>query len=606
MEMNRSAFIWGTICGLFLSIVLGACIAVVAAKAGISPAISPLVVLIGWMSFFSFFPKNMTDFLSALQVTGSGGSAIAAGVVFSAPIAQVLTKSLYGEAVDVNTTQLILACLSGSFMGWGFIGLSTPRLLADPRLPAPEAVACDRLIKTAAANADQRPNIFVSLFPGLLLGAGTTALAHFKIITQKIASFSIFGAGFPIYLGPIYIGIGALVTFETAMMLFMGGVINSTVNAYAAANNLSSETFRWVGGAAMFVCVVYSLVNYILQERKKAKERANKTAQSTSEVREELLHLDATRKKMSLGGIAFGCMLFIVLLVTLGLSALQIFALSITGVVLGYLLSNLGGLLSLQVGSAASPVSGTVFVGLLVFSVIGLLTGMTAAEGALALVPPAVAILVSIVASNDASQDYKTVYLNGFKVPSSYSCQIIGLLGSSFVVPAVLAMMHTTQTLGSEALPIPQASFFAIVLKSIFIESNIPTGPVIAGAILGVLCVLMEVIARRRGLLLSSMALSVGIYLPVMIGMGALIGNLAKTIGARSLKADSHQGILITAGFICGDALFGLVISFLLLLGFGATGDFTTQPAWVSAIILAVVLIGIGYNYSQKLESDQS
>jgi putative OPT family oligopeptide transporter len=604
MEMKRAPYIWGTICGLLLSILLGACIAVVAAKAGITPAISPLVVLIGWMTFFKFFPSDMTDFLSALQVTGSGGSAIAASVVFCAPIVQVMTKTLYGTPVDVNITQLILACLSGSFMGWGFIGLSAPRLLSDPRLPAPEAVACDRLIKTAAANADQRPNIFISLIPGLLLGAGTTAMAHFKIITQKITSFSVFGASFPIYLGPIYIGIGALVTFETAMMLFMGGVINASVNAYSAAHNLSSETFRWVGGAAMFVCVIYSLVNYIVEEKKKSKERAQKKV-SDSDVDMSLLENDSTKRSMSFLGIGIGYVLFIILLWTLKISFLQIVALSITGVVLGYLLSNLGGLLSLQVGSAASPVSGTVFVGLLVFSLVGLLTGMSNAEGAMALVPPAVAILTSIVASNDASQDYKTVYFNGFKVPQSYLCQIVGLVGASLVVPVVVAMMHKTQVLGSEALPIPQASFFGIVLKSIFIESNIPTGPVIVGGFLGVLCVIMEIVARKRGVLLSSMALSVGIYLPVAIGMGALMGNLAKTIGARSLKADSHQGILITAGFICGDALFGLVISLLILLGITGGAFSETLPAWASFILLVVVLFGIGYNFSLKLKSDQ-
>ena len=56
------------------------------------------------------------------------------------------------EIPEVHIGTTLLACLAGSLMGWGFVGLATRRFLTDPRLPAPEAVACDQLIQTAVQN----------------------------------------------------------------------------------------------------------------------------------------------------------------------------------------------------------------------------------------------------------------------------------------------------------------------------------------------------------------------------------------------------------------------------------------------------------------------
>ena len=55
---------------------------------------------------------------------------------------------------------LILASLSGTFLGFGFVGLATKKFLKDPKLPAPEAVACDRMIKTAVGEIGQKPDTF--------------------------------------------------------------------------------------------------------------------------------------------------------------------------------------------------------------------------------------------------------------------------------------------------------------------------------------------------------------------------------------------------------------------------------------------------------------
>ena len=79
--------------GAGLSSVISGALVIATAKAGISPGVSPLVVLIGWVVFGSLMKGNLKSFLAMLQVTGSGGAAVSAGLIFTAPILQIHCRS---------------------------------------------------------------------------------------------------------------------------------------------------------------------------------------------------------------------------------------------------------------------------------------------------------------------------------------------------------------------------------------------------------------------------------------------------------------------------------------------------------------------------------
>ena len=81
-------------------------------------------------------------------------------------------------------------------------------------------------------------------------------------------------------------------------------------------------------------------------------------------------------------------------------------------------------------------------------------------------------------------------------------------------------------------------------------DQAIPWKPVGVGAILGCVAVVIEVVGRKRGTILSSLAFAVGIYLPAIMGIGILIGNLAKVVATASFSKSSHRGILAAAGLI--------------------------------------------------------
>ncbi len=633
----------GLLVGLLISVVLSAALVIPAAKAGITPGVSPLVVLFGWVLFGAVMGPRLKRFLAIAQVTGSAGAAVTAGVVFTAPIIQVLYAELGLDVPPVDWAVLIVGSVAGSLLGFGFVGLATRRFLTDPRLPAPEAVAADRLIATAVENPDQRPRLLPSLFAGLVSGAAVGAMSLLEWVEEVAArahiEFRNMTIELPVHVAPIYIGIGALLTLPTALLIFAGGAVNAVTIAYAASEAMPDTTFRWVGGAAMVVAVLYSLVAYVIEGRgqRAASERGaggagagdagaggagaggagaggagavsahdRTTAVLAAAARDtSLLEQSPRIKAMLYASIAAGTVLLLVMMSMVGdVPPTAIAAMGAVAFVLVFLLSGLGGLLSLQVGSSASPVSGTVFMGMLVLSITALNVGLADISGVVFLVPIVVAACVAICAANDSSQDYKTMQLNGFTVSDGFVGQLLGLLGGAVAVPLALWVAHNAYTLGSDKLNVPQASFFGTVLKSLFLDAEIPWGPVGVGAALGVVAVVVEVIGKARGMILSSLAFAVGIYLPAYIGVGIMLGALARFVATFKVQASTHEGILAAAGIITGDALAALIIGIFIIAGVdveawgpGEGGAFGKTAAQVFVgIFLGIVWL----NYLQR------
>ena len=348
--------------GFVISFVLGAAFVFSALKAGITPGISPLVVLFGWVALGAFFKDDMKGFLAMAQVSGSAGVAVTAGVAFVAPIVQILASELGAEVPPVDIIGLMMAATAGCFLGWGFVGLATQRFLTDPKLPAPEAVACDRLIQTAVDNPEARPPLSKSLLPGLGFGFVMAFLSQIKVLKHSIfdLKFGFMGGEtkLPLPINPLYFGIGALLTVPTAVLVFSGGLLNAVVKGVSAAEGMPGTTFRWVGGAAMVVAVVYSLIDYVIEGRKTRKALANKTEDYDL----RLLEIPDSRKKQLLGSIGVGTFMLLAMMLYTGATLVGLVALGDCGLVVDLFLSGLGALLSLQVGSSASPVSGTVFM----------------------------------------------------------------------------------------------------------------------------------------------------------------------------------------------------------------------------------------------------
>ncbi|CAK0853681.1 unnamed protein product [Prorocentrum cordatum] len=607
--------------GLFVTLILSATMVVAGLKAGITPGVSPLVVLCGWGAFrkASRGPAG-SRFLNLSQVAGSAGMAIVSGVIFSEPLLQVmhlnfaqdeldrlgvekkLAEMPWGEAQslmaqyglsipEVDVPVNIMACLVGSLIGWGFVGLTTRKFLSDPTLPAPEATACVSMIEAAVADNGHRPRLGVSLMLSIVGSFVTRVLALLSLASSSIlvwsregASGSAFELLVPFDSGALYLGIGALLTVPTALLTFTGSFVRLVGDFLLAgvepgtdlAAKMPANSMRWVGGGAMTVAVAYSLARFLgagLVRRPRAAQSAGDVEASTGA--DSLLDIGARNARVLAGAVAVGALgLAIWLFATEGFSAFSVLMV-VAILVMASLMVPLGAILSLQIGGSCSPVSGTVFVTTLVLCLVALATGQRDVGAVPTITTLLVAACVAVCSANDVSQDYKTLQLCGVAPREGFLAQILGLLVGSIVVPLSLYVADSAYGLGTDALPAPQGKMFATLVQGLLIEEELPWYPILIGVGVGACAVVLDYVGGRLGVQMPAMSIPVGLYLGADTGIGILIGSAFRFAGERMRErttgvpgSQTHECILAAAGMITGGAFLDLLLGVAILFGF--------------------------------------
>ncbi|HJO26208.1 MAG TPA: OPT/YSL family transporter [Planctomycetota bacterium] len=591
--------------GVLISALLSGTLVIAGLKAGITPGVSPLVILVAWGAFTSHASGTRGKrFLNIAQVAGSGGMSVTAGVIFTAPLLQILytSRGLEPPAVDIPT--LMLLSVAGSLLGIGFVGLATRKFLSDQSLPAPEARACETMIQAAVARPEDRPRLGRSLVLGLTASFLAPLVAKLGLVHEHIVLFTrkngsrLFSLEMP--FNPIYLGIGGLLTLPTALLVFSGSALRlvgdwglaGVSEGSASAATWPDNSMRWVGGGAMTVAVAWSLIKF---------RRAGKLSRDQAEDAAGVLTVAPSIQRWLKLSIALGTLLIFGWIVAVDGLGTYSFAMGGTVLLMATLMVTLGAILSLQIGSSASPVSGTIFVTTLVLCLVSLALARQSIDDVALLTPLLVGACVAVCAANDSSQDYKTLQLCGVRVQDGFLAQLLGTLAGCVVVPVVVYVAHEAYTLGSDDLIAPQGQMFATLVEGLLLESQLPWAPIQVGLLVGLGAVAMELLGAKRGLMLPSMALAVGIYLPAFIGLGILVGAGARRVAEGPSAADegaTHESILASAGMITGAAAFELLLGLGILFGFRQEAlEFFHLPslaadllAWVGIAALALIL----------------
>lgn len=607
---------YATALGVIASCVLSATIVIAGLKAGITPGVSPLVVLLAWAVFARAMKRGAaSDVLNLAQVAGSAGAAVTAGVIFTAPLLPILAASQGFPYNGLPLGKLMGASLAGALIGFGYVGLNARRVLADPSLPAPEARACEAMIRTAAAQveaseivepdgppadgpsssvlASDRPALRTSLIPGLAFGFLAPLLATLGFAAQSIPlvqrHFAASDRSFSLQLPfmPIYFGIGGLLTLGTAIIAFMGTLTRLGGDLLFAASTPDlavwpPTTMRWVGGGAMTVAVLWSVVR-VVQLTKAGKEGTLATINPAT------LRITDRAKRWLWLSVAAGTLLLIGGIVALGEISPFTLTLALSVSVLAAFMVALGALLSLQIGSSASPVSGTVFLMTLVLCTIALAFGRGGSPADIELMMLIlVAACVAVCSSNDASQDYRTLQLCDVPVQRGFMGQAIGLITAAILVPIVVYLAEQSYGLGTEALPAPQGQLFATLVEGMLFHDALPLKPILVGLVIGVAAVVVERVSQSRGWMLPAMGFAVGLYLPPELGIGLLLGALARYLGDRS-GVERSASILAAGGLITGAAAFDIVLGIALLAG---VSQEALQVVALPAVVVNVVALG--------------
>lgn len=632
--------------GLLITLGLSATMVVAGLKSGVVPGVSPLVILFAWGIFATQGVKGCRA-LNVAQVTGGSSFAAVSGVIYPAPLLQhiFLNRAQAGlaaqgvkgdlrampwnEAKDlmeahgysvpgVNVPVLIVTSLAGALIGWGMMGAGTRRFLSDETLPAPEARACQKMIQTAITEKAQRPRLLVSLVLGAASSFMAPLLVHVGLAQETVVLWSqaVNGRTFAVELPflPIYIGVGGLLRLGTALLVFAGSLVRLVGDFVVASADPSGpfgrafpeSSTRWIGGAAMTVAVLYAMVNFLgpwlLRKLQllTPKGRSDEMDKLLSFGRPVWLQLGAA---VVLGTSLITAWLF----ATAGFSGFTVTIL-LTIIIMASIMVTLGAILSLQIGSSASPVSGTIFVTILVLSLVCLAFNKRSLEGIPTLLGLAVGACVAVCTANDSSQDYKAVQLCGLPPRHYFLAHLLGLLLGCVVVPLSLFVAHEAYGLGTDRLPAPQGQMFASLLEGLLLQGNVPWWPALVGLVIGALAVLADAAASRRGVQLPAMALAVGIYLPATLGIGLLFGATARLFGERvrhhreGHSGETHEGILAAAGLLTGASILDLLLGVAVLASFdmqnlelfSSSGESHKVPLnrWVQN---AISLVGIGF-----------
>ena len=208
------------------------------------------------------------------------------------------------------------------------------------------------------------------------------------------------------------------------------------------------------------------------------------------------------------------------------------------------------------IGGSSLPISGMTIAALLGTSVVFTLMGNTGPDGKFAAIVVGAIICVGISCAADISQDLKTGFLVGATPRKQQISEVFGTITSALIIGLVVMILHNSFTIGSKALPAPQATMMKMVVEGVM-DKTLPWNLVLVGVFISITVELFG---------FSSLPFAVGLYLPFSLSTPIMLGGLvrwwieSKNKG-RVLKEKRENGVLYGSGLIAGEATLGVFLA---------------------------------------------
>ena len=179
----------------------------------------------------------------------------------------------------------------------------------------------------------------------------------------------------------------------------------------------------------------------------------------------------------------------------------------------------------------------------------------------------AVVYIVAAMAG-DMSQDLKTGFLVGATPEKQQYGELIGSVAAAAAIGAILHLLNTAWGFGSSQLPAPQAMMMKMVIEGVM-GGNLPWSMIL----IGVFCAVVFEILR-----LPVLPLAIGIYLPIHLSAGIMVGGLVRHIAENrkyrsedSKKSAIDSGVLYSSGLVAGEGLVGILLAVLAVIKIGGS-----------------------------------
>jgi putative OPT family oligopeptide transporter len=233
------------------------------------------------------------------------------------------------------------------------------------------------------------------------------------------------------------------------------------------------------------------------------------------------------------------------------------FVASVLVIIFGFFFVTVSSRIVGLIGSSSNPISGMTIATLILTCTIFVALGWTGEwYSPIAL---CVGAVVCIAAANAGatSQDLKTGYIVGATPIYQQYGLVIGVIVSSLIIGYTTLYLHSVMTIGSDALPAPQATLMSTIIKGL-LSQNLPWGLVLVGVFISITLELCGI---------HSLSFAVGSYLPIATTAPIFAGGLVRAYVEKKTgkieESEVGSGTLFSSGLIAGGSLAGILYAIL-------------------------------------------
>lgn len=600
--------------GILLAVVFGAANAYLGLRVGmtVSASIPAAVISMGVMRFIlkrdSILENNM------VQTIGSAGESVAAGAIFTIP-ALFLWANEFGKSAP-SLLEIMLIAMIGGTLGILFMVPLRKALIVKEHgvLPYPEGTACSEVLLAGEEGGASASSVF--------WGLGIASVYKFiadglKLFPSEVDySFKKFkGSGFGVDVLPALVGVGYICGVKISVVMFAGGMLGwlvlmplismfggdtvlfpGTVEiANMATWDIWSNYIKYIGAGAVATGGIISLIKslpLIFQTFAKAMKDYKNKDFGDSTVRTDS---DIPLKYILIAIVAIAVIMWLIPVIPVNFFGALII------IFFGFFFATVSARLVGLVGSSNNPVSGMTIATLLVATFFLKSTGNTGYAGMVSAIAIGSIICIIAAISGDTSQDLKTGYILGATPKKQQYGEIIGVIAASIAIGSVLYLLNAAWGYGSNELPAPQATLMKMIVEGVM-NANLPWGLVGAGAFLAIVVELLGI---------PVLPFAVGLYLPVHLSCGIMVGGLVRFVVEKKKKS-TEPGILFASGMIAGEGLVGILLAVFAIIPIGAktvgeicdiSGSFSL--GMIGSLVFFAGLLAIFYYFAVRQKKEK-
>ena len=136
-------------------------------------------------------------------------------------------------------------------------------------------------------------------------------------------------------------------------------------------------------------------------------------------------------------------------------------------------------------------------------------------------------------------------------------------------------------------------------------SGNLPWAFVYAGGVIAIILILIDIRQEKIGsdFRVPVLAVAVGIYLPITLTVPIFIGGMINHLGKKAggSEQSDKKGLLMSSGFITGEALMGILVAVPIFL----SGNKNWWPqvngfSWIGIILFIGIIVWLYKAASKK------